>query len=100
MDFSGFFTFIVYYILYDISYTKHVNTDWFAFRVSLARCSARLRLARDSGQLGSAGSVRLYSGLDSAAHLELGSGLCSELGLVRLSSVSGLSSGEADESGL
>ena len=89
--------FIAYYILYDISYTKHVNTDWFAFHVSLARSSARLRLARGSGQLGSAGSVRLYSGLDSA-HLELGSGLCSELGLVRLSSVSGLSSGGADRS--
>ena len=76
----------------------YVNTDWFAFQVSLARCSAWLRLARGSGQLGSAGSIRLYSGLDSAAHLELGSGLCPELGLVRLSSVSGLSSGEADKS--
>ena len=99
VNFGGFFfTFIAYYILYNISCTKHVTTDWFAFRVSLAQCSARLRLTRGSGQLGSAGSVRLYSGLDSAAHLELGSGLCSELDLVRLSSVSGLTSGEADKS--
>ena len=63
----------------------------------MTRWLARLRLARGSGQLGSAGSVRLYSGLDSAAHLELGSGLCPELGLVRLSSVSGLSLGDADK---
>ena len=75
-----------------------MNGNWSAFQVSLARCSARLRLARGSGQLGSTGPVRLYSGLDSAAHLELGSGLCSELGLVRLSSVSGLSTGEVDKS--
>ena len=95
---SGFAPSALSLCLNDISYTKHVNTDWFAFRISLARCSARLRLVRGSGQLGSAGSVRLYSGLDSAAHLELGSGLCSELDLVRLSSVSGLSLGEADKS--
>ena len=61
---------------------SQLSTAWLGSKLG----SAWLGTALFGAQLG---SVRLYSGLDS--------GLCSELGLVRLGSVSGLGSGEADK---
>ena len=42
---------IPYYFLY---HTKHVNTDWFAAQLGLARSSARLASVRPCSGLGSA----------------------------------------------